>query len=112
MFVKIYTYFIKTFRSTKAKKKVRGSGNPTDPKNIAHIADSKLFFLTYAVVMLVNPVIHVHASYLGRKDLCSHCANPDGRVNDEQKKKFKTVLPICDECMNNEKTPFTQRPYA
>ena len=32
------------------------------------------------------------------KDLCSHCGNSSLKVDTEQKKLFKSVLPICDAC--------------
>ena len=49
---------------------------------------------------------------IGRKDLCSHCATEDAIVCVELKKKYKTVLPICDDCKEKGKKPFTAREFG
>lgn len=56
--------------------------------------------------------ISYYGSDIGRKDLCSHCAMEGGIVDAELKKRFKTVLPICDQCVANKKEAYTQRPYG
>lgn len=33
-----------------------------------------------------------------RKDLCAHCAAPRSKVDEQLKREYKTVLPICDKC--------------
>ena len=49
---------------------------------------------------------------LGRKDIYSHCGGIDAQVNMELKKKFKTVLPICNDCLQNGKTAVVLRPIV
>jgi hypothetical protein len=39
-----------------------------------------------------------YGSNLGQLDLCAHCGQSGGEVSQELKKKFKTVLPICELC--------------
>ena len=38
-----------------------------------------------------------------RKDLCSHCATPRAVIDEELKKVYKTVLPICSHCKSRGK---------
>ncbi len=33
-----------------------------------------------------------------RKDLCCHCTKKDSKVDVDEKKLYKTVLPICEQC--------------
>ena len=40
------------------------------------------------------------------------CGTENAIVNLELKKKFKTVLPICDNCVSVGKKPLTQRPFG
>ena len=53
-----------------------------------------------------------YSSGLGKADLCCHCASEDGEVDQDLRKKFKTVLPICSECKQKGKTAIVQRPYG
>ena len=53
-----------------------------------------------------------YAAELGRKDLCALCAAENAHVSQELKKKFKTVLPICDQCLKTGKEPICQRPFG
>ena len=45
-----------------------------------------------------------------RKGLCSYCGVKDGIINQELKKCYKTVLPICKECKKL-KEPMKWMPY-
>ena len=53
-----------------------------------------------------------YASGLGKSDLCCYCASEDGEVEQELKRKYKTVLPLCVTCKKNGKLPVVQRPYG
>ena len=53
-----------------------------------------------------------YGSDVGRKDLCCRCGGVNGVVDPDLKKKFKTVLPICDACIADKKVAVTQRPYG
>ena len=53
-----------------------------------------------------------YASGLGKSDLCCFCACDDGQVDQELKRKYKTVLPLCETCRKNGKVPVVQRPYG
>lgn len=46
------------------------------------------------------------------KDLCTYCSDTGAEVDQNLKKKFKTVLPICVECVGKGKKPIAQRPYG
>ena len=43
---------------------------------------------------------------IGRGDICSNCGSTDGEIVNELKKKYKTVLPICKSCIDDNKTSF------
>ena len=45
-----------------------------------------------------------------RKDLCGHCGKPRATTDQELKRYFKTVLPICDVCKGREKAAITKGP--
>lgn len=47
-----------------------------------------------------------------RKDLCSHCGDSNAAKSQVLKEQFKTVLPMCKNCGDVGKLPFTQRPYG
>ena len=53
-----------------------------------------------------------YTSGLGKTDLCCYCAAEDGEVDQELKRKYKTVLPLCAACKKNGKHPVVQRPYG
>ena len=55
-----------------------------------------------------------YACEVGRKDICSHCGSENAIINQYAKKKFKAVLPICDECVALSKISFTvlRTPYV
>ena len=81
--------------------------SPTETRKLA---------LSMALRPNLQCAMHIEISYygsdIGRKDLCSHCAMEGGIVDAELKKRFKTVLPICDQCVANKKEAYTQRPYG
>ena len=53
-----------------------------------------------------------YSSSLGRNDLCCHCGSTDAEVSQELKTKYKTVLPICNECKISGFEAICQRPYG
>ena len=53
-----------------------------------------------------------YGSDLGRKDVCCICGGANAIVDQELKKKFKTVLPMCSECNTAGHTTVCQRPYG
>ncbi|KAL8593751.1 hypothetical protein ACOMHN_032357 [Nucella lapillus] len=64
-------------------------------------------------ITCANPIeLSYYAADLGRKDLCAYCGTQDAYTDAELKQKFKTVLPMCDPCMQEGKLPITQRPFG
>ena len=53
-----------------------------------------------------------YSSNIGRKDICTFCANIDAEVDPCLKASFKTVLPICKDCRQQGRVPETMRPYG
>ena len=53
-----------------------------------------------------------YGSELGRRDICALCAAEEAETDQELKKKYKTVLPICITCKEVGKTPVIQRPFG
>ena len=51
-------------------------------------------------------------SGLGHIDLCTFCGVEKSETDQELKKKYKTVLPLCINCRNEGNIPFVQRPYG
>ncbi|PJE77315.1 hypothetical protein CI610_03768 [invertebrate metagenome] len=59
-----------------------------------------------------NPIeVPFYSASLGRLDLCYYCGGCDGEVDQELKKQYKTVLPVCLECLEHEQPP-CYRPYG
>ena len=56
--------------------------------------------------------IPLYGSGLCRKDLCSHCGSAGGTECQNLKGKFRTVLPLCEDCRNQGILPAVQRPYG
>lgn len=56
--------------------------------------------------------LQYYTSGLGITSMCCYCSSEDGTVNPDLKKKYKTVLPVCQECLDAEKQPVVQRPYG
>ena len=126
------------FSLVKAKKKYRCLGLPGRPNIFYRIFADPIFFLNpqaskYDFYTLFNfcpewlnflyetslcqficVKLHVEVAYyssdVGRKDTCSHLENT--MINMDLKKNYKTVLPICQGCLNNNLTPFTQRLFG
>jgi hypothetical protein len=68
--------------------------------------------MTRSSLTCESPVeLAYYSSGLGQTDLCCCCCNA-GEVNQELKKSYKTVLPLCQECASDGKEPITQRPYG
>ena len=53
-----------------------------------------------------------YAAELGRRDLCAHCGDENAHLDTELKKRYKTVLPMCDACEQVGKQPIVQRPFG
>ena len=53
-----------------------------------------------------------YSSKLGRSDICAHCARPAGKLLADLKSRFKTVLPICQNCQSKGLKAPCQRPYG
>ncbi|XP_053389758.1 uncharacterized protein LOC128552728 [Mercenaria mercenaria] len=60
----------------------------------------------------IDPVeLAFYSSEVARKDLCCFCATPEAEISSDLKKQYKTVLPICPECVAAGNKPICQRPY-
>ncbi|XP_052806896.1 uncharacterized protein LOC128236088 isoform X2 [Mya arenaria] len=61
-----------------------------------------------------NPIaVCSYANKLNNKvDVCCHCGDTGGVIDTTLIAKFKSVLPICENCLDNGKHPITQRPYG
>lgn len=69
--------------------------------------------LTRSNLSCTSPLeIPLYGSDLGRKDLCSHCGSEGGTVCQDSKAKFKSVLPLCEDCRNQGILPVVQCPYG
>ena len=53
-----------------------------------------------------------YSSSIARTDLCCHCAAADTPVDQELKKQYKTVLPVCVQCAKKNLMPPCLRPYG
>ena len=53
-----------------------------------------------------------YGSDVGRKDVCCVCGGADATVDQELKKRYKTVLPMCSVCNEAGHTTVCQRPYG
>ena len=56
--------------------------------------------------------LQYYGSSLGRQDICSYCCTEETEVLPELKQKYKTVLPICKECIGKGKLPVVKRPFG
>ena len=56
--------------------------------------------------------ITFYGASLGRKDTCGHCGQTGADPMTELQSKFKTVLPLCEDCKRTGKEPVTQRPFG
>lgn len=55
--------------------------------------------------------LQYYSSGMGRNDICCLCATENATVDQELKKKFKSVLPLCDICQNQGGNSVVARPY-
>ena len=46
------------------------------------------------------------------KDICAHCGIQGASVDMDLRKRYKTVLPICEDCISSGKTAIVYRPYG
>ena len=53
-----------------------------------------------------------YSSSIGKADICCYCGEENAYRDLELKKKYKTVLPICQECELKGKSSFVQRPFG
>lgn len=49
---------------------------------------------------------------IGAKDTCAHCGNDKGEQEQALLDKYKTVLPLCNECRVKGVKPIVYRPYG
>lgn len=60
-----------------------------------------------------SPVeLQYYSNGLGLADLCAHCGLNSVQVSTDLLKRYKTVLPLCDECKDSGKSVIVQRPYG
>lgn len=55
--------------------------------------------------------LQYYSSGIGRNDICCLCANDNATLDMELKKKFKTVLPLCNSCKTEGKNTVVARPF-
>lgn len=53
-----------------------------------------------------------YSAALGPVDVCAYCGCSGADPKPELKKKFKTVLPLCEGCGDDGKKPVVARPYG
>jgi len=56
--------------------------------------------------------IPYYSAEIGRKDVCCYCASEGATVDDNLKKQFKTVLPLCASCVQKKLVAPCLRPYG
>jgi hypothetical protein len=56
--------------------------------------------------------IPYYGSGLGQTDMCCHCGVLEGIVDQDLRRKYKTVLPICETCRHEGKNVIVQRQYG
>ena len=47
-----------------------------------------------------------------RKDICCYCCAENTEIDQNVKKTFKTVLPVCANCLGSGKESVCQRPFG
>jgi hypothetical protein len=55
--------------------------------------------------------LQYYSSGLGRNDICCLCSNDNAEVDQELRKKYKTVLPLCEICKSQGKKTVLARPF-
>ena len=84
-------------------------GAPLLPPNDPYVSVA----VTKQNLVCAQPIeISFYSASIGRRDLCAHCGIEEAHTNEELKTKYRTVLPICDECEQAGKSPIVQRPYG
>ena len=69
--------------------------------------------ITRDILTCASPLeIPFYTARIGRNDLCGICGVEESFINEALKRKYKTVLPICEECESAGKTAIVQRPYG
>lgn len=69
--------------------------------------------MTRTDITCQSPVeLQYFSSGLGLADLCPHCGLNLGQVSTYLLKRYKTVLPLCDECKDLGKSVIVQRRYG
>jgi len=64
-------------------------------------------------ISCASPVeIPYYGAQLGPVDICAFCGGEKADPKTDLKKKFKTVLPICNMCKNNGLQAIVARPYG
>ena len=53
-----------------------------------------------------------YTASLGRLDICCHCGTDNTFACQEMKKRFKSVLPVCDSCCQSGKEIIARQPYG
>lgn len=60
-----------------------------------------------------SPVeLQYYSSGLGLADLCARCSLNAGRVSTDLLKRYKTALPLCDECKDTGNSVIVQKSYG
>lgn len=72
----------------------------------------KNVFFRPGLTCAVAVELSYYGSGLGQPDICCFCASEGAEVSAELRKKYKTVLPICENCENRGLTAIVQRPYG
>ena len=99
----------KVFLVTSMSNYVYTCGAPVlPPSNTLHSKVMVRAFLTCSMPVEVP----YYGLELGRKDIRAHCMAEEAEIDQELKKKYKTVLPICIACKEEGKTPVLQRTFG
>jgi len=84
-------------------------GSPVTPPS--HALSGTVFM---RLTLTCNDQIEIpyYSADIGRHDLCCYCAHDGTVVDQELKKKFKTVLPVCQACRDKSLVVPCFRPYG
>ena len=64
-------------------------------------------------ITCADPVeIAYYGTGFGRTDICPYCLAEDVQINSDNRKKFKTVIEVCVECLQNGIQAICYRPYG
>lgn len=53
-----------------------------------------------------------YGSPFAKLDICTFCTNDNGNIDVNLKRRYKTVLPVCEDCKIQGKNAIIQRPYG